>query len=130
MVLAKLEAVFWVLDFIFAEGPHPGKSMRRLYALVKKYRPEAIWDMGYRDLGKLFDESGAAMEWRIGQIIDGYAQAHGLTAVKMPWQRTAEACQSYSEVNQNNSNRNGGKRSAKHKAGKKKSAQSTVHSSQ
>jgi len=119
-VLMKLEAFFWVLDFCFAEGPHPGKVMRRLYALVKKYRPELIWDMGYRDLGSLFGETGAAMEFRIGAILDDYAKAHGLTNVKMPWQRTAEACGNYSTSQKDNANRTGGKRSAKQKAKAKK----------
>lgn len=120
--LISLEAHFWLLDFLFADGPHPGKVMRRLYAWVKKYRPELVWDMGYRNLGELFGESGAAMEWRVGQMIDNYAEAHGMRSVKMPWQRTAEACAAYSEVQQENSNRSGGQRSAKHKDKARKSS--------
>lgn len=115
-----LEANAWLMEFLFAEGPHPGKVMRRLYAWVKKFRPSAIWDMGYRNMGLLFDESGAAIEWRVGAILDEYAKAKGLEAVKMPWQRSEEACESYSDVQQGNGNRVGGKRSGKHKISKQK----------
>lgn len=111
-----LEAHFWLLDFLFADGPHPGKVMRRLYAWVKKYRPEAVWDMGYRDMGKLFDESGAAIEWRVSVLLDDYAKAKGLRGVKMPWQRSEEANRNYSAVQAGNANRVGGKRAGKYKA--------------
>jgi hypothetical protein len=119
-LLISLETHFWLLDFLFADGPHPGTVMRRLYAWVKKYRPEAIWDMGYRQLGKLFDESGGAQEWRVGALLDDYAKAKGHKGVKMPWQRTDEACESYSQSQKGNANRVGGKRAGKHKATKKK----------
>ncbi len=119
-MLIALETHFWLLDFLFADGPHPAVVMRRLYAWVKKYRPEAVWDMGYRRLGDLFGESGASIEWRVSTLIDDYSRAHGKEAVKMPWQRTAEACASYSAVQKNNANRVGGKRAGKHKAKPKK----------
>lgn len=111
-----LETHFWLLDFLFADGPHPALVMRRLYAWVKKYRPEAVWDMGYRRLADLFGESGAAIEWRVSVLIDDYARQRGVEATKMPWQRTAEACEQYREVQKGNGNRVGGHRSGKHKA--------------
>jgi len=111
-----IEANGWLLDFLFAEGPHPAQVMRRLYAWVKKFRPEAIWDMGYRDLAVLLGESHAAMEWRISKILDDYARAKGVNGVKAPWQRTEEACDNYARAQAGNSNRLGGHRSNKHKA--------------
>jgi len=110
-----LEAHAWLFDFLFSDGPHPGRVMLRLYAWVKKYRPELIWDMGFRNLGLLLNESHAAMQWRIEVLLDDYASAKGLAGVKAPWQRTAEACASYSEAQKGNCNRLGGKRSAKFK---------------
>lgn len=115
-----LEANAWLLDFLFYEGPHPMKVMRRLYCWVKKFRPEAIWDMGYRQLGVLLDESDGTMEARMGLLLDDYARAKGLTGVKAPWQRTAEACASYSDAQLGNSNRLGGKRASKSKLKPKK----------
>ena len=115
----KLEAQAGLAEFLFAEGPHPGVVMRRLYAWVKKFRPQAIWDAGFRELGRLLGESHGAMEWRIGKIIDEYAAAKGLRGVKAPWQRTEEACTAYSEAQRGNDNRTGGKKSARRKARKK-----------
>ena len=116
----KLEAQAGLAEFLFAEGPHPGVVMRRLYAWMKKFRPQAIWDAGFRELGMLLGESHGALEWRIGKIIDEYAAAKGLRGVKAPWQRTEEACTAYSEAQQVAQNatpsRNGGKKSAKRKA--------------
>lgn len=118
----KLEAQAGLAEFLFAEGPHPGVVMRRLYAWMKKFRPQAIWDAGFRELGMLLGESHGALEWRIGKIIDEYAAAKGLRGVKAPWQRTEEACTAYSEAQQvaqkKTPSRNGGKKSAKRKARK------------
>ena len=108
-----LEANAWLLDFFFADGPHPAKVMRRVYAWTKKFRPANIWDAGFRDLAKLLGESHAAMEWRIGVMIDGYAAGKGVVGNKMPWQRGAEVCASYSAAQKNNVNRLGGKKSQK-----------------
>ena len=114
-VRMKMEAFHWLLDFVFAGGPHPAVAMRRLYVLVKSLRPDLIWEAGYRDLGKLFGETGAAVEWRLGKLIDEYAAAKGCDH-KMPWQRTAESCKTYSQSQLENNNRLGGKRSGAAKA--------------
>lgn len=118
-----MEALSWFIGFLFAEGPHPAKTMRRLYAWAKKYRPELIWDAGYRDIGKLLDESHGSMEWRIGVLIDDYGNALGVTGVKAGWQRDEEACSAYSAAQKNNSNRVGGKKSARGKVKKVNSEQ-------
>lgn len=110
ILAAKLEAHFWLLDFLFAEGPHPAVVMRRLYAWVKKFRPSAIWDAGYRQLGKLLGESHGTMEWRIGALIDDYAAAKGMKAVKMPWQRGQDVSATLSAAQRGNTNRLGGKK--------------------
>lgn len=117
-VLMWLEAQAWLLEFLFAEGPHPGVVMRRLYAWVKKFRPQCVWDAGFRELGLLLGESHGAMEWRIGAMIDEYAAAKGLKGVKSPWQRGDEACAAYAEAQRGNDNRTGGKKSARRKARK------------
>lgn len=114
----KQEGVAAFLEFVFAEGPHPGVVMRRFYAYVKKFHPKMIWDAGYRELGLLLGESHAAMEWRISVIIDGYSEAKGLRGVKAPWQRTDEVCSAYSVAQKGNDNRTGGKKSARRKARK------------
>lgn len=116
-VRLMLEVHFWLLDFLFAEGPHPGVVMRRLYAWVKKYRPSAIWDAGYRQLGELLGESHGAMEWRISTLLDDYAKAKGMKGVKMPWQRGADVTAKLSAAQRGNCNRLGGK---KHAAGQKR----------
>lgn len=115
----KQEGVAAFLEFVFAEGPHPGVVMRRFYAYVKKFQPKLVWDAGYRELGMLLGESHAAMEWRISVIIDGYSEAKGLRGVKAPWQRTQEACTAYSEAQKGNDNRTGGKKSARRKVRRK-----------
>ena len=116
-VRLMLEVHFWLLDFLFAEGPHPGVVMRRLYAWVKKYRPSAIWDAGYRQLGELLGESHGAMEWRISTLLDDYAKSKGMKGVKMPWQRGADVSAKLSAAQRGNCNRLGGK---KHAAGQKR----------
>ena len=108
-----LESSAWLLDFFFADGPHPAKVMRRVYAWTKKFRPANIWDAGFRDLANLFGESHGAMEWRIGRMIDDYAKGKGINGHKMPWQRGQDVCAAYAAVQKGNVNRLGGKKSRK-----------------
>lgn len=110
--LIFLESTAWLLDFFFADGPHPAKVMRRVYAWTKKFRPANIWDAGFRDLGNLLGESHAAMGWRIGKLIDDYAAGKGVMGHKMPWQRGQDACDGYSDAQKGNVNRLGGRRAA------------------
>jgi hypothetical protein len=53
----------WI-DWLFEDGPSPLLVLRRLYLLVRKKRSQMIWNMGYRDLGKLFDVSHEALRYQ------------------------------------------------------------------
>jgi hypothetical protein len=103
------EYVALIMNLFFADGAHPAKVLRRVYAYAKKYRPELIHNMSVRDLGLLFGESGAAVSYRIKMIFDEPQARAGGKAYKAPWQKTAAACRSFSEAQKGNQNRRGGK---------------------
>lgn len=115
---ARMETLNGLMDFIFRDGPHPAAAMRRLYVWVKKFRPDLMWEAGFREIGALFGEDGAHVEWRLSVMIDEYLEAKGARNVKMPWQRQEPQCAIYANSQLGNANRTGGARSGKAKAAK------------
>lgn len=69
--VAAATEFFWrFFDFVFAEGPHPGWVLRRLYALARIYRPDLIAHMNGTDLADMFGETRAAQSFRLRCIFD------------------------------------------------------------
>lgn len=68
-------------DFVFAEGPHPGWVLRRLYALARVYRPDLMLRMNGSHLALLFGESRAAQSFRLRVLFDqlGIEQVPGVS---------------------------------------------------
>jgi len=65
-----------LLDYIFQEGPHPGKVIRRLYALAQTFKPALVLDMSREDLAILLGETRAANSKRL-QMLEAYGRAAG-----------------------------------------------------
>jgi hypothetical protein len=64
-----------IFDFIFADGPHPGLAVRRLFMLARRYRPELIHHMNGTDLALMWGDTRAAQAWRINILFDGLRAA-------------------------------------------------------
>src|SRR6266478_5009345 len=52
----RLKAIRGLLDYIFADGPHPLAVIRRVYGIVKAVRPQCIIGMSLADLAVLCDD--------------------------------------------------------------------------
>lgn len=97
------------LNFIFADGPHPGVVMRRVYAAAWAFRKDLVGDMSQRDLAKMFAETPAAMNWRINRMFTDYLKSAGVRG-RIAGQKTLGAVESYRTAQQGNQNRKGGKK--------------------
>jgi hypothetical protein len=57
-----------LIEWLFAAGPHPLEVMRRLFAYVKMKRASLLWNMGFREIGPLLQESHGAAQWRCKRL--------------------------------------------------------------
>lgn len=97
------------LNFIFADGPHPGVVMRRVYAAAWAFRKDLIGDMSQRDLAKMFGETPGAISWRINRIFTDYLKAAGARG-RVAGQKPLSAVENYRAAQIGNKNRSGGKK--------------------
>jgi len=102
------EAFSRLLGYIFADGPHPGVTMRRLYALAYAKDKSLIRNMSMTDLAQMFGETKAAQSWRINRMYTDYLKSTGMRGCKIPGQKSESARETYSDLQQGNKNRTKG----------------------
>ena len=113
----RVEAFRQVLRFIFAEGPHPGKTTRRVYCLAKAFDPALILDMSVRDLGKLFGESHGAWSWRVKQVVNEFVEKKTGQKIHLSYSKKEGSSAAYSAAQKGNTNRRTGERRKRLKGG-------------
>lgn len=92
-----------LMEWLFAAGPHPLEVIRRLFAYAKMKRASLLWNMGFRQIGPLLKETGAAMQWRC-RMLFGDTPAG--------WSKPAGAVEKMRAAQKKNLNRLGGKKCA------------------
>lgn len=105
---ARSKMLGQVLDYFFADGPHPGAVLRRVFGLAKAVRPQLIMHMSLHDLGQMFGDGRAAWSFRIKSIFNGYLKKMTGMDFTLPWQKSPGAVAKYSEAQKGNSNRRHG----------------------
>jgi len=90
-----------LLEWIFAAGPNPLDVMKRLFCYVKMKRASLIYNMGFRQIGKLLKETGAAAQLRCRALF-------GTTPAG--WSKPATAVARMRDAQQGNVNRLGGRK--------------------
>lgn len=90
-----------LIDFFFADGPHPLLVIRRLVAYAKTKRASLVWDMGVRQLGRLLGESHGSMALRCKMLFRG---------IKVGWHKGADAVEEFRAAATGNANRRGGEK--------------------
>lgn len=103
----KGETVMRFLLFIFQDGPHPGCTMRLLYLLTQRLKPELLLNMSGAELADMFGETRAAWSARQIRMFNGYLRARGARAVKGRNQKSDSAAASYASAARGNTNRRG-----------------------
>lgn len=98
-VFQELESAW--LEFFFLRGPNPLDVLRALFAYVKLRRPDLLWNMGVREIGRLFDESHGAVSARVMALFGD---------VGAGVRKSLEARRKMSEAQKGNKCRLGGKK--------------------
>jgi hypothetical protein len=108
----RREALSLVLLYFFADGPHPGCVLRRVYAVTKAVKPKLCLDMTLEELALMFGETKAAQQWRIDKIFNDYQRLRGVKGFKAAFQKSDEARAAYSRAQRGNHNRRGNHKAA------------------
>jgi hypothetical protein len=95
------------LTWLFGAGPHPTKTMRRLYSLAYHRKPELIAYMTMADLGLILNETRANFSWRLKQLFPG---------IQSRSQKRAGSTPNYAAAARGNRNRRRGEQRKKRKA--------------
>ncbi len=110
----RLKAIRGLLDYIFADGPHPLAVIRRVYGITKAVRPQCIVNMSLADLAVLSDDGRgrssdgrATQSARIKRIFEQPIKKAGMRGCKASFQKTDSACRNYSASAEGNKNRLG-----------------------
>lgn len=101
----RLDAFRRLLDYYFADGPHPGVVIRRVFAIAKALRPSLVLNMSLEEIGLMLGETKAAGSWRIKQLVNRPVAARSGHGTQLPWQKSAKACANYAASSSGNSNR-------------------------
>lgn len=105
---ARMEGMAAFLRFFFMKGPSPAIVIRRVYCVAKGVTPHHVLNMTLKQLGDLFGEVRATWSWRVKQVVNGFLKHCGGRAVKLPFQKSDEACAKYAQAQVGNRNRRGG----------------------
>lgn len=100
---------FRMLEFLYADGPHPGWVLRRLYVMARRYRPDLILHMNGTDLGLLFGETRAAQSYRM-QLLFEKLQGAGVRGFRGAGCKSEGSREVYAASAAGNSNRAKGKK--------------------
>lgn len=103
----KSETVVRMLHFIFQDGPHPGCTIRLLYLLAQRLKPELILNMSGAELADMLGETRAAWSARNKRIFTGYLQARGAKGARGRHQKSSTAAAKYALAARGNTNRRG-----------------------
>lgn len=101
----RRETLGVLLRYFFADGPHPGAVVRRLFAVAKAVAPELIVDMTVEELGLMFGETKAAQSWRIKKIFSNYQRDRGVKGFKAAFQKSEHSTAAFSRAQRGNHNR-------------------------
>jgi hypothetical protein len=97
-------AIKGLFRYLLAEGNHPLKLMKRLYAVGVGLCIDEFSGMTNEERGMMFGESKAAVSWRI-KFLSGLIRRSGMRGVKLPGQKSPESAAVYAQVQKGNSNR-------------------------
>lgn len=101
-----------VFRWILAEGFHPLKVMKRLYAVGRAMNVRPFTELTMEEQGKMFGETKAAVSWRM-QLLSGLIKLRGMIGHRLPGQKSPDAKKSYHVAALGNSNRANGKANGK-----------------
>lgn len=108
----RIDTVRALLNFFFLDGPQPERTVRRVFMVAKAYYEHLVLRMSLDQLARMFGQVRATWSWRGKAKLNAFLVRRGATAVKAPYQKSAEVCVKYAAAAQGNLNRATGRRCA------------------
>lgn len=105
--LLQMETLVRLLFFVFQDGPHPGCTLRLLYLVTQRLKPELVLAMSGAELADMLGETRAAWSARNKRIFTGYLKARGAKAAKGRMQKSDTHAQRCASAARGNTNRRG-----------------------
>lgn len=109
---ARIETVQAMLEFFFRDGSAPERAVRRVFMVAKAYYEPLVLRMSLQQLGTMFGQTRATWSWRGKAKLNEFLALRGISAVKAPYQKSAEVCVKYAAAATGNRNRATGRRVA------------------
>lgn len=110
----RVRGMVRMIDYFFEDGPHPLAVIRRVLAVAKAIRPEAIHNMSLAQIAVLSDDGKgrtcdgrATVSERIKRLFEEPIRKSGMRGFKTGFQKTDSANHNYSVAGQGNQNRLG-----------------------
>jgi hypothetical protein len=110
----RVHGMIRMIDYFFEDGPHPLAVIRRVLAVAKAIRPEAIHNMSLAQIAVLSDDGKgrtcdgrATVSERIKRLFEEPIRKSGMRGFKTGFQKTDSANHNYSVAGQGNQNRLG-----------------------
>jgi hypothetical protein len=106
----RVKGMRGMMQYCFADGPHPLKVLERVYAVAKAVYPDLILNMSQEALAVLCNDGGrATVSARIKRLYNEPVARAGMNGSHLPWQKSASAVQTYADRQRGNQNRKGKK---------------------
>lgn len=99
-----MEGVKRFFLYIEAEGGHPLKLLKRLYAAGAGLRRDVFARLTMEERALMFGETKAAVSWRM-KFLSGVIERSGQLGSRLAGQKTKAASESYAKAQQGNTNR-------------------------
>lgn len=110
----RREAFRALMDFIWAEGPHPLRALKRLFHITLNIDPKRVYFMNQSQLARLLNETRAAFSARDIRVWEEFLEARGFFGTRAPGKKNDAARARYSAEQKGNHCRRGGRRRTRH----------------
>jgi len=98
------------LKFVWADGPHPMKALKRLFAITRRICPEHLSRMTLDQVAILLNETKQATQTREERVVEDLLKGLGFKSTKAPRGKSDEARANYSKLRKGSKSRLGGKK--------------------
>lgn len=110
----RVRGMIGMLDYFYADGPHPLAVYRRATAIVKAIRPKLVLNMSCEELAILCDDGKgrtgkgrATVSARIERIYNAPIRKKGMRGYKASFQKSDSAVHKYAAAQKGNQSRRG-----------------------
>lgn len=105
----RVIVVAQMMNFLWADGPHPIKALKRLFAITRRISPQHLCSMTLDQVAILLNETRQATQTREEQVVEALLKKLGFKA-KAHRGKDAQARAAYSKQRKGTKSRLGGKK--------------------